>query len=59
MRMHYVDEGPRDGRVVLMMHGEPSWSYLYRHMIPICGGGASGDRTRLDRLWQIRQTGER
>lgn len=36
MRMHYVDEGPRDGRVVLMMHGEPSWSYLYRHMIPIC-----------------------
>ncbi len=36
LRMHYVDEGPRDGRVVLMMHGEPSWSYLYRHMIPIC-----------------------
>ncbi len=36
MRMHYVDEGPRDGKVVLMMHGEPSWSYLYRHMIPIC-----------------------
>ena len=34
LRLHYVDEGPRDGRVVLMMHGEPSWSYLYRHMIP-------------------------
>lgn len=34
LRMHYVDEGPRDGRVVLMLHGEPSWSYLYRHMIP-------------------------
>jgi len=33
MRMHYVDEGPRDGRVVIMMHGEPSWSYLYRKMI--------------------------
>lgn len=35
LRMHYVDEGPRDGRVVLMLHGEPSWSYLYRHMIPV------------------------
>jgi len=34
MRMHYVDEGPRDGEVVLLLHGEPSWSYLYRHMIP-------------------------
>lgn len=34
MRMHYVDEGPEDGQVVLMLHGEPSWSYLYRKMIP-------------------------
>lgn len=34
MRMHYVDAGPRDGEVVLLLHGEPSWSYLYRHMIP-------------------------
>jgi haloalkane dehalogenase len=34
MRMHYVDEGPREGEVVLLLHGEPSWSYLYRHMIP-------------------------
>ncbi|MGB5256839.1 MAG: haloalkane dehalogenase [Woeseiaceae bacterium] len=34
MRMHYVDEGPRDGDVVLLLHGEPSWSYLYRFMIP-------------------------
>lgn len=33
MRLHYVDEGPKDAPVVLMMHGEPSWSYLYRHMI--------------------------
>lgn len=31
--MHYVDVGPQTGRVVIMMHGEPSWSYLYRHMI--------------------------
>jgi haloalkane dehalogenase len=35
LRMHYVDEGPRDTPPVLMMHGEPSWSYLYRKMIPI------------------------
>ena len=33
LRLHYVDEGSRDGRTVIMMHGEPSWSYLYRHMI--------------------------
>ena len=33
LRVHYVDEGPRDAPVVLMMHGEPSWCYLYRHMI--------------------------
>lgn len=34
LRMHYVDEGAEDGGVVLLLHGEPSWSYLYRHMIP-------------------------
>jgi haloalkane dehalogenase len=34
LRMHYVDEGPRHGAVVLMLHGEPTWSYLYRKMIP-------------------------
>lgn len=34
-RIHFVDEGPRDGKVVLLMHGQPSWSYLYRHMIPL------------------------
>ncbi|MFN3214202.1 MAG: haloalkane dehalogenase [Henriciella sp.] len=33
-RVHYVDEGPRDGQTILLMHGQPSWSYLYRHMIP-------------------------
>jgi haloalkane dehalogenase len=38
MRMHYVDEGPRDGQVVLMLHGEPSWCYLYRKMVPIVTG---------------------
>jgi haloalkane dehalogenase len=34
LRVHYVDEGPRDAAPVLLMHGEPSWSYLYRKMIP-------------------------
>jgi len=32
--MHYVDEGPASAKPVLMLHGEPSWSYLYRKMIP-------------------------
>ena len=35
LRVHYVDEGPRDGAIVLLLHGEPSWSFLYRHMIPV------------------------
>ena len=35
LRVHYLDEGPADGAVVLLMHGEPSWSYLYRKMIPV------------------------
>jgi haloalkane dehalogenase len=34
LRLHYVDEGLRDAPPVLMLHGEPTWSYLYRHMIP-------------------------
>ena len=34
LRLACVDEGPRDGRTVLLMHGEPTWSFLYRHIIP-------------------------
>ncbi|RXJ72779.1 haloalkane dehalogenase [Veronia nyctiphanis] len=34
LRMHYVDEGPKDGEVILLLHGEPTWAYLYRKMIP-------------------------
>jgi haloalkane dehalogenase len=34
LRVHYLDEGPRDGSIVLLMHGQPVWSYLYRLMIP-------------------------
>lgn len=35
LRVHYLDEGPQDGEAVLVMHGEPTWCYLYRHMIPV------------------------
>ncbi len=34
-RIHYVDEGPRDAAPILLLHGEPTWSYLYRKMIPV------------------------
>ena len=33
--MHHVDEGPADGPVALLMHGQPTWSYLYRKVIPV------------------------
>ena len=61
MCMHYVEEGPGDGAVVLLLHGEPSWSYLYRKMIPplaaaglrviapdLIGFGKSDKPTRTD-----------
>jgi haloalkane dehalogenase len=34
LRLHFVDEGPRDAAPILLMHGEPTWSYLYRNFIP-------------------------
>lgn len=38
LRVHYLDEGPSNADPVLLMHGEPTWSYLYRHMIPVFTG---------------------
>jgi len=35
LRLHHIDEGPREAAPILCLHGEPSWSYLYRKMIPV------------------------
>jgi len=35
LRMHYVDEGPKDGPLVVMVHGNPTWSYMWRKLIPM------------------------
>lgn len=35
LRIHHLDEGPRDGELILCLHGQPTWSYLYRKMIPV------------------------
>lgn len=35
LRMHYVDENKQQSQVIVLLHGEPSWSYLYRKMIPV------------------------
>jgi len=35
LRMHYLDEGPKDGPIALLLHGQPTWSYLYRKLVPV------------------------
>ena len=62
LRMHYVDEGEGD-EVILCLHGEPSWSFLYRHMISVLsskhrviapdliGFGKSDKPSELDALY--------
>jgi haloalkane dehalogenase len=39
LRVHYLDEGPAGAAPVLLLHGEPSWCYLYRTMIPVLAAG--------------------
>ena len=58
--MHYVDAGPADGEVVLLLHGQPTWSYLYRTVIPVLtAAGLRVDRARPHRVRSLRQAGER
>ena len=35
LRIHYLDEGPKDADPIILFHGEPAWSYLFRKMIPV------------------------
>lgn len=35
LKMHYIDEGDKNNKTIFLFHGQPSWSYLYRHMIPV------------------------
>ena len=35
LRIHYLDEGPKDANPIILFHGEPTWSYLFRKMIPV------------------------
>jgi cis-3-alkyl-4-acyloxetan-2-one decarboxylase len=70
-RMHYVDEGPRDGRPVVMLHGNPTWGYLYRHFIgPLTSAGhraivpdhlgfGRSDKPDRPELYRIRRHAER
>ncbi len=56
LRVHYLDEGPSDAAPVLLLHGEPSWSYLYRHMIPpLVAGRPPRRRSRSRRVRSQRQ----
>ena len=33
-KQHYIDKGPKDGNPIIMLHGEPTWGYIYRNFIP-------------------------
>jgi haloalkane dehalogenase len=46
LRIHYLDEGPQDAAPVLLLHGEPSWCYLYRHVVPLLAARGHRDRRR-------------
>ena len=42
LRIHYLDEGPKDADPIILFHGEPAWSYLFRKMIPVLTDAAHG-----------------
>ena len=55
LRMHYVDEGNNEDEVVLMLHGEPSWSFLFRENDShYCKCWLQSCGSRPGRLWKIR-----
>ncbi len=70
-RMHYIDEGPRDGKPVVMMHGNPTWGYLYRNFVtPLTEAGyraivpdhlgfGRSDKPDQPELYTIRRHSER
>jgi pimeloyl-ACP methyl ester carboxylesterase len=51
LRIHYVDEGPKGAEPVLMMHGEPSWSFLYRTLVPIAPDDPAAPANR--QAWEV------
>ncbi len=55
LRMHYLDEGGGTGDPILLLHGEPTWSFLYRKMIPRARAGGPLHRARLLRLRPLGQ----
>ena len=58
LRMAYVEAGPADGPVALLLHGEPTWSFLYRHVIDVLAdAGHPRRRARPGRLRPLRQAG--
>lgn len=70
-RLHYIDEGPRDAAPVVMVHGNPTWGYLYRNFIPplagagyrvivpdLLGAGRSGKPDRPE-AYTVRRHAER
>ena len=47
LRIHHLDEGPKEGPLVLCMHGQPVWSYLYRHVIPHLTAAGLRERVKI------------
>ena len=70
-KLHYVDEGPRDGKPIVMVHGNPTWGYLYRNFIPpLVGAGyrcivpdhlgfGRSDKPDKPKLYQVPRHAER
>lgn len=70
-RLHYIDEGPRHGRPVVLVHGNPTWGFLYRHFVPPLAdagfrvivpdhlGFGRSDKPDVPRLYRIERHAER